>query len=85
MWWHQNWTMLSWFFMTLSMAVFWAAVTGAVAWAVRWFGTTGASGTGGSGTAPRRSTARHTLDERFARGEIGEDEYQRAREALSER
>jgi putative membrane protein len=32
---------------------------------------------------PVASTARRILDERFARGEISEDEYQRRREVLS--
>lgn len=85
MWWHQDWPMWNWWFMTLSMAVFWAVVVGAVVWAVRSYGTSGTSGTGGAGTAPRRPTALHTLDERFARGDIGEDEYRRARATLSER
>lgn len=85
MWWHQSWTMGNVLFMTLAMALFWVVVIGAVVWAVRSLGTTGASGTGGSGTAPPRPTARATLDERFARGEMGEDEYRRARDTLSER
>lgn len=77
MWWHQDWTMWNWFFMALSMALFWAVLIGAVVWALR------SSGRAGSEAPARRPTARDTLDERFARGEIGEDEYRRARKALS--
>lgn len=78
MWWHQDWSAWSWLVMALSMALFWAAVIGAAVWAIR------SPGSSGSGT-PRRPTARETLDERFARGEMSEDDYRRARELLSQR
>lgn len=78
MWWHQDWSAWNWFFMTLSMALLWAAVIGAAVWAIRSTGSTRSE-------APRRPTARETLDERFARGEMSEDDYRRAREVLSQR
>jgi putative membrane protein len=38
--------------------------------------------TQGGGARPERSTAEGVLDERFARGEIDEEEYRRRRDAL---
>ena len=34
------------------------------------------------GRARARDSALHTLDERFARGELGDDEYKATREAI---
>jgi putative membrane protein len=42
----------------------------------------GAGSTTSAGTEPAASSARQILDERFARGEIDEDEYQRRRSLL---
>jgi len=79
MWWHQDMSTWNWFFMTLSMALFWVLVIGAVVWAIR------SSGGVRSEPPPHPPRARDALDERFARGEISEDEYRKAREVLSER
>jgi putative membrane protein len=78
MWWHHDWSTWNWLFMVSSMALFWALFIGAVVWAIR---------ASSSGTTPPadRPGARQVLDERFARGEISEDEYRRARDALAER
>ena len=78
MWWHHDWSGWNWLFMVLSMAVFWALVIAAIVWAVQ-------SARGSSDTMPGHRSARDTLDDRFARGEITEDEYRRSRDALSER
>lgn len=78
MWWHHDGGWWGWFGMGLSMVVFWGLVIAAIVWAVR--ATRGDSGS----ITPQRS-ARDILDERFARGEISEDEYRRSRDALSER
>lgn len=40
------------------------------------------SRSGPTGVDPAGSAARRILDERFARGEIGEDEYRRRRDAM---
>lgn len=58
------------------MILFWAAIIGLVVLVVRWIG-----GNGGNRPA---STAKHILQEPFARGEIDEDEYRRRRTALEE-
>jgi putative membrane protein len=50
-----------------------------------WLGRTGGHRVGGRGegaSGPRMSTARQILDERFARGEIDEEEYRRRRREL---
>ena len=51
-----------------------AGVTAVIAWAVVRFAGGGASG--------NRGSARRILDERYARGEIGPEEYQRIRREL---
>lgn len=60
------------------MLLVWAAVIGGVVWVVTQLSTR--NGTPGRGGA---SDARRILDERFARGEIDEDEYRRIRDELS--
>jgi len=60
------------------MVVVWAAVIGGVIWVVTQLSVrNGTRGQGGS------RDARSILDERFARGEIDEDEYRRRRDELS--
>ena len=65
-----------WLVMVAMMVVFW----GALAWVV----VTLIRQNGAPTVAPdtRGSDARRILDERFARGEIDEDEYQRRRDLL---
>ena len=75
--WHDGW---GWgagdfWLMVLFMALFWGALIGVGVWAVRQF-------------RPREqrpgagSDAMRILEERFARGEIDADEFQRRREIL---
>lgn len=65
-----------WFVMVLFMIVFWALVIFAVAAIFRG----GGSGALPTGTAHR--DAADVLDERFARGEIDDDEYHARRSVL---
>jgi putative membrane protein len=60
------------------MLVVWVVVIGGVIWVVTQLSVR--NGTRGQG-GPR--DARSILDERFARGEIDEDEYRRRRDELS--
>lgn len=76
MWSPEDWTTWNWLFTALSIALFWAVVIVGAVWAIRWSRPRSQAG-------PRQLTARKALDEQFARGEISEDEYRRAREALS--
>ena len=72
MWWHGNWGWGSWLAMSLSMLVFWGLVIWVVATLVRSPGT------------PREPSVdpERILAERFARGEINEDDYRRRLDAL---
>jgi putative membrane protein len=60
-----------WVWMSLSMVVFWGAVIAGIVAAIRYLG---AAQDRTSGPAPR--TPQDVLAERYARGEIEEDEYQ---------
>lgn len=73
MWWNDSgW---SWLAMTISMLVFWALVAGVVITLVR---SSRASDT----VDPGPSDPERILKERFARGEIDVEEYERRREVL---
>ena len=69
-----GWGAGSWLVMGFMMLLFWTFVVGGIVWIVR--GTRRA-------TLPPSGTARQILDERFARGEIDEDEYRQRRSLLS--
>ena len=71
---HYGWGAGSWLVMGFMMLLFWAFVVGGIVWIMR--GSRHA-------TSPTSSGARQILDERFARGEIGEDEYRQRRSLLS--
>jgi putative membrane protein len=75
MWWHDDWTWWGWLAMTISMLAFWAMVVIGVVWAIRSIQT---------GSTPARVDARDILRERFARGEITDDEFRRAMSTLHE-
>jgi putative membrane protein len=63
------------------MVVFWVAVIGLVVWAVARLAPAGSARTDGS--APRTDdSARRTIDERYARGELDEEEYRRRRDEV---
>lgn len=62
------------------MLVFWVAVIALIVYGIRWFND-GGPGTG----AGRRSDALDILRDRFARGEIDEDEFKRRKAALEAR
>ncbi|MDX1658723.1 MAG: SHOCT domain-containing protein [Nitriliruptorales bacterium] len=66
----------SWGWYWVWMAGFWIVVLVAVAWVVVRLG---------SSPTDDGSRSRQILDERFARGEITEDEYRRKRDTLVER
>lgn len=70
MWWGGEWGWGAWLTMTVTMFAFWALV----AWAI----VSMARSAGGE----RRSDADAILSERFARGEIDEEEYRRRRELI---
>lgn len=61
----------------LTMLVFWAAVIALIVFGVRWMSDGGHRPGGG-----RRSDAIDVLRDRFARGEIDEEEFKRRKAAL---
>jgi putative membrane protein len=69
MWWGSGY---GWIWMLLS----WVVIIGLVVWAVTALSGRDARGRNGP------PSARHILDERFARGEIDEEEYRRRRDEL---
>jgi len=65
-----------WIVMTVTLVAFWALVAAGVLALIR-------SGRSDSPPYDRGKDARQLLDERFARGEIDEEDYNRRRELLS--
>ncbi|ASJ07682.1 hypothetical protein A3L08_08030 [Thermococcus pacificus] len=65
-----------WFGM-LFMVIFWVAVIVGIAWLVKWLSE---QGSGGNRSSRRR--ALEILDEKYARGEIDDKEYERRRRKL---
>lgn len=78
---YDGWGWGGWVLMTLVMVLFWAAVITAIVLAVRYItgGSHRTAGNFGSGRA-----AEDVLAERFARGEIDDDEYRRRMMLLRE-
>jgi putative membrane protein len=88
MWWGDGgWGVWAWFAMSLLMLVFWAVVVAAVVLLDRWLGGRREPPGGGRPQSwqPRADEARRILDERFARGELTEDEYTHRRDVLDAR
>jgi putative membrane protein len=83
MWYHDSgWSGGGWLLMALMMVAFWAVVIGLVVWAVRSSGSRHQGPPSPPATSHPDWGARQILDERFARGEINEDEYRQRRGVL---
>ena len=86
--WHGDWSGADWALMSVAMVLFWAAVVAGIVWLVRGAGDGGRRpGDGISLDKPDgsgRPSARDILDERYARGELTDEEYRR-RDVLSAR
>ena len=76
--WYGGWGWAGWVAMSVTMLLFWGLVVTGVIVVVRLL-RSGPHESGGRGTALR------LLDERFARGEIDEEDYRKRRELLSGR
>ncbi len=74
--WGMGWGWGGMFLGPLFMVVWLAVLVALIVLLVRWLG----GGSLGTGTTPR--TAREILDERYARGEIDHDEYEKRRKTL---
>jgi putative membrane protein len=70
-----------WFGMTIGMIVFWGLLIALAVLAYRTF--TSGDSVGGRNAGPASTDPRQILAERFARGEIDDDEYQRRLATLS--
>ncbi len=79
-WSNGHWGAGDWWAMTLMMVLFWAVVVALALWMIRGLAGRGSAEPG----ADRPRGARELLAERFARGEIDEDEFQRRCRALDE-
>ena len=80
MWWgHGAWGAGDWLAMSLMMAVFWGLLIALVIWLVRSYGDEPTRSTE-PGTGTER--ADEVLAERFARGEIDEEEFTARRDTL---
>ena len=76
--WNGGWGWGGWILMTLVMVAFWGLVITAVVLAVRYLaGGGGHHNRVGGGSVPAGSRAEDVLAERYARGEIDDDEYRR--------
>ncbi|MGV9356747.1 SHOCT domain-containing protein [Streptomyces misionensis] len=89
MMWYGGWGWGGWFFMTVFMVLFWALVIAAIVALARYFSgahhdrrSGWSASTGEPAWGSRR--AEDLLAERFARGEIEEDEYKRRLALLRE-
>lgn len=79
-WYDHNVSGWGWFAMSVGMILFWAVVIAAGVALFRSFGRRGEqppADRSRAGSHPQSPTPEQILAERFARGEIDEDEYQR--------
>jgi putative membrane protein len=78
--WDGSWGIGGWIVMGLMMLLFWGGVVGVMVLVLR------GSGSGGRGVyGPPHDDAERILNERFARGEIDETEFNARRTALRRR
>lgn len=83
--WNHGWGWGGWILMGLAMVVFWAVVITLVILAIRYFTSDRSSaGTTRPAPAPGSNRAEDLLAERFARGEIDEEEFRRRMTLLRE-
>ena len=85
--WDSGWGVGNWLVMGFGMLVFWALVVVVIVWLVRYAGTNRPVEGVNLAKAPRASltSARAILDERYARGEISDEEYRTRRDTLDGR
>ena len=75
MWWHGDWNGWAWLAMSASMVLFWGLVIWAVLSIVR-------STSSSERSASTDRDPEQILRERFARGEVDAEEYERRRDLL---
>ena len=83
MWGHDwGWGWGAWLWMSVMMVVFWGLIIAGIVVLVRYLTGSRQGGPSASSSDQGRPSAEELLDERFARGEIEQDEYTRRRELL---
>lgn len=88
--WDSGWGVGNWLLMSFGMLIFWALVVALIVWVVRSSGAPRA-GQAEPGVPPDKpaepphATARDILDQRYARGEISDEEYRSRRDTLAAR
>jgi putative membrane protein len=90
--WDGGWSAADWLLMGFGMLLFWALVVAGIIWAVHYAGNRPAAAGHGvpldkptSPAGPARPSAQEILDERYARGEISDEEYRTRRDNLTSR
>ena len=73
-----SWGAGQWLVMSLTMLLFWGGLTALIVWAVR-----SSRGTSDQASGALKPSPADVLADRFARGEIDADEYQRSRDLLT--
>lgn len=81
MWWSDGGWGFGWLLMSVTMVVFWGGLIAVAVWAVRSFSPERPRSSA-AGPSPATGYAVEVLAERFARGEIEEEEYARRRAVL---
>lgn len=85
--WSGGWGVGTWLLMGFGMLIFWALVVALIVWIVRSTGGHRSSPTGripaDDTGIPPHSRAQDILDERYARGEISDEEYRARRNTLA--
>ena len=75
--WNENWGLGEWLIMVIAMVLFWGLAVGIVVSVMR-----RVRGRSGQSPSPTSAGWDELLAERFARGEINDEEFQRGRELL---
>lgn len=88
--WHGGWGVGNWLLMGFGMLLFWTLVVAGLVWLVRSAATERRTSDAGGvsldkPSAPPGASAREILDERYASGEINDDEYRARRDTLAAR
>jgi putative membrane protein len=85
--WDGGWSAGNWLLMGFGMLLFWALVVAGIVWLVRYTAvnrpaTAALAVPLDKPAGPARPSARDILDERYARGEVSDEEYRTRRDTL---
>jgi putative membrane protein len=85
--WDGGWGVGNWLLMGFGMLLFWALVVAVIVWFVHYTTSrpTGERGVPSDKLAAARPSAQDILAERYARGEISEEDYRSRRDTLASR